>query len=168
MAEYVVKVQENKKEAVADLRAKFEGVSNFIFADYRGLTVAQITEIRKKLRESDADFKVVKNRFAKIAMRDLGFTEVDDFLKGPTAVAAVPEESNAVAKALFDFKNGGMPLAVKGAYVDGMLFDAAQIEAFSKLPSRAQLIATLMGMMKSPVQKLAGTLQAIVDQSEGK
>ena len=84
------------------------------------------------------------------------------------AVAAVPEESNAVAKALFDFKNGGMPLAVKGAYVDGMLFDAAQIEAFSKLPSRAQLIATLMGMMKSPVQKLAGTLQAIVDQSEGK
>ncbi len=168
MAEYVVKVQESKKEAVADIRAKFEGVSNFIFADYRGLTVAQITEIRKKLRESDAEFKVVKNRFAKIAMRDLGFTQVDDFLKGPTAVAVVPEESNAVAKALFDFKAGGMPIAIKGGFCDGMLFNEAEIEAFSKLPSRSQLIAMLMGVMKAPVQKLAGTLQAIADQKEGK
>lgn len=168
MAEYIVKVQESKKEAVAALKTKFDGISNFIFTDYRGLTVAQITEIRAKLRENDTEFKVVKNRFAKIAMKELGFTEVDDFLKGPTAVAAVPQESNSVAKALFDFANGGMPLSVKGGVVDGMLFDAKQIEAFSKLPSRAQLIAMLMGLMKAPVQKLAGTLQAVADQKEGK
>ena len=163
MAEYIAKVQDNKKEAVADLKSRFDGISSFIFADYRGLTVAQITEIRDKLRASDTEFKVVKNRFAKIAMKDLGITEVDDFLKGPTAVAAVPGESNDVAKALFEFAKG-MPLTVKGAVINGELFDAAKIEAFSKLPGRTQLIAMLMGLMKAPVQKLAATLQAIVDK----
>ena len=166
MAEYIAKVQENKKEAVADLKSRFDGISSFIFTDYRGLTVAQITEIRDKLRTSDTEFKVVKNRFAKIAMKDLGITEVDDLLKGPTAVAAVPGESNEVAKALFEFAKG-MPLTVKGAVINGELFDAAKIEAFSKLPGRTQLIAMLMGLMKAPVQKLAATLQAIVDK-EGK
>ena len=101
-------------------------------------------------------------------MKDMGINNADDFLKGPTVVAAIPGESNVVAKALFDFANGGMPLVIKGGVVDGTLFDAKQIEAFSKLPSRAQLIAMLMGMMKAPVQKLAGTLQAVADQKEGK
>jgi len=163
MAEYVTKVQENKKVAVADLKAKFEGKVNFIFADYRGLTVAQITAIRDELRKSDTEFKVVKNRFAKIAMRELGIDMCDDFLKGPTAVAAIPQESNAVAKALFGFAKDGMPITVKGGYVDGALFDEKSIEAFSQLPGRSQLIAMLMGLMKAPVQKLAGTLQALVD-----
>ena len=163
MAEYITKVNDTKKDAVADLKSRFDGISSFIFADYRGLTVAQITEIRDKLRASDTEFKVVKNRFAKIAMIDLGVVDVDDFLKGPTAVAAVPGESNEVAKALFEFAKG-MPLQVKGAVINGELFDAAKIEAFSKLPGRTQLIAMLMGLMKAPVQKLAATLQAIVDK----
>ncbi|MBQ3319192.1 MAG: 50S ribosomal protein L10 [Spirochaetia bacterium] len=163
MAEYIAKVNDTKKDAVADLKSRFDGISSFIFADYRGLTVAQITEIRDKLRASDTEFKVVKNRFAKIAMKDLGVVDVDDFLKGPTAVAAVPGESNEVAKALFEFAKG-MPLQVKGAVINGELFDAAKIEAFSKLPGRTQLIAMLMGLMKAPVQKLAATLQAIVDK----
>ena len=93
MAEYIAKINDSKKEAVADLKSRFDGISSFIFTDYRGLTVAQITEIRDKLRTSDTEFKVVKNRFAKIAMKDLGITDVDDFLKGPTAVAAIPGES---------------------------------------------------------------------------
>jgi large subunit ribosomal protein L10 len=164
MAEYIAKVQDSKKEAVADLKSRFDGISNFIFADYRGLTVAQITEIRDKLRANDTEFKVVKNRFAKIAMKDMGIADVDDFLKGPTAVAAIPGESNEVAKALFEFAKGGMPLQVKGAVLGGELFDAAKIEAFSKLPGRTQLIAMLMGLMKAPVQKLAATLQAVVDK----
>ena len=126
MAEYIAKINDSKKEAVADLKSRFDGISSFIFTDYRGLTVAQITEIRDKLRTSDTEFKVVKNRFAKIAMKDLGITDVDDFLKGPTAVAAVPGESNEVAKALFEFAKGGMPLQVKGAVIDGELFDAAK------------------------------------------
>ena len=164
MAEYIAKINDSKKEAVADLKSRFDGITSFIFTDYRGLTVAQITEIRDKLRTSDTEFKVVKNRFAKIAMKDMGITDVDDFLKGPTAVAAVPGESNEVAKALFEFAKGGMPLQVKGAVINGELFDAAKIEAFSKLPGRTQLIAMLMGLMKAPVQKLAATLQAIVDK----
>ena len=81
MAEYIAKINDSKKEAVADLKSRFDGISSFIFTDYRGLTVAQITEIRDKLRTSDTEFKVVKNRFAKIAMKDMGITEVDDFLK---------------------------------------------------------------------------------------
>lgn len=104
MSEYQVKIQENKVQAVEGLKGEFGEVKDFIFTDYRGLTVEQITELRGKLREKEANYKVVKNRFAKIALKDLGQPEVDDQLKGPTAIAMTGAESGPVAKILVELR----------------------------------------------------------------
>ncbi len=117
--------------------------------------------------EKDAAFRVVKNRFAKIALTDLDRT-ADDQLVGPTAIALVKgDEANIVAKDLFAIKKEGASIEVKGALLDGEFYNAEQIEAFSKLPTRLELIASLMGTMKAPVQKLAATLLAYVENNGG-
>ena len=174
MAEYELKVQQYKFDAVNEIKESITGVKDIFFTDYRGLTVAQITDLRNKLREKSASFKVVKNRFARIALKDLDFPSVDDKLVGPTAVALARDDSGAVAKMLFDFA-ADTPLSVKGGIVDGSVFDPSQVEAYSKLPSKNELYAILMGTMNAPLQnlvyamngvvtKLVRTLQAVADQ----
>lgn len=173
MAEYQVKLQQSKVDAVEALRDEFKNVKDFIFTDYRGLTVEQITELRNKLREHDATYKVVKNRFAKIALKDLERPSVDEHLTGPTAIALPMGESGPVAKILVEFAKNA-PMSIKGGILDNNVFDATQVEAFSKLPTRDELIASLMGTMKAPIQnvvyvlnavptKLVRTLQAVAD-----
>ena len=168
--EYHVKVNETKEAAVKQLKEEFGQYSGFIFADYRGLTVAQISDLRKQLRAKDAACRVVKNRYAKIAMRELGHEGVDDKLVGPTAVVlARGDEQSAIAKIVVDAqKSTENKLQVRGGFLDGRVFDAAQVEAFSKLPGRLELISQLMATMKAPVQKLAATLLAYQEKLEGK
>lgn len=178
MAEYITKVQPAKKEAVAEFKGKIENVGSFIITDYRGLTVGQITDLRRKLREFKAEYKVVKNRYAKIAFKNIGVNGLEELLVGPTAIAIVKGEANAAAKAIIEFAKEA-PVQVKGGYLEGTVFDKSQLEAFSKLPSKLELISSLMGTMKAPVQnlvfvinapmqKLARTLQAVADQKAGK
>ncbi|MDR1894048.1 MAG: 50S ribosomal protein L10 [Spirochaetales bacterium] len=154
------KIQQKKLDSVAGLKKEFEGISDLIFTDYRGLTVAQITELRTKLREKKALYRVVKNRFARLALRQLNRPEVADNLVGPTAVAYSPLESGPVAKVLFENLKL-MPLKIKGGLVEGRLFNAPELEAYSLLPTRLELISSLMGTMKAPVQKMAAALQAV-------
>ncbi len=174
MAEYITKVQPAKKEAVAAIKSRIETVNDFIVTDYRGLTVEQITGLRRKLREFNAEYKVVKNRYAKIAFDSIGVKGLEKLLVGPSAVAMIKGETGAAAKALFDFSKE-TPVQIRGGYVDGNIFDKEQLEAFSKLPSKIELISMLMSTMKAPVQnmvyvlnapvqKLARTLQAVADQ----
>jgi large subunit ribosomal protein L10 len=169
MAVKAKKIQPAKAQAIEEAKKTFADYSDFIFADYRGLTVEQITALRDKLREKNAVLKVVKNNFARIAFEDMKVENVADYLKGPTVVAMAKEDSNEVAKVLFDFAKDAPTLTVKGAYVEKEVYDAAKIEAFSKVPGKKQLIAMLMSAMNGPVQKLAATLQAYVDkkQAEG-
>ena len=169
MAVRAKKIQPAKAQAIEEAKKTFADYSDFIFADYRGLTVEQITALRDKLREKNAVLKVVKNNFARIAFEDMKVENVADYLKGPTVVAMAKEDSNEVAKVLFDFAKDAPTLTVKGAYVEKEVYDAAKIEAFSKVPGKKQLIAMLMSAMNGPVQKLAATLQAYVDkkQAEG-
>ena len=178
MAEYVTKVQPAKEEAVADIKSKFETASDFIVTDYRGLTVEQITILRRKLREFGSEYKVVKNRYAKIAFKDMGVKGLETLLVGPSAVAMVKGEAGPAAKALFEYAKES-PVQIKGGYIDGNVFNMAQLEAFSKLPTRIELISMLMGTMKAPVQnlvymlnapvqQLTRTIQAVADQKAGK
>ena len=169
MAIRAKKIQSAKAEAIESEKKTLSEYNDFIFADYRGLTVAQITELRGKLREKNAVLKVMKNNFARIAFEDMKVENVADYLKGPTVVAMAKEDANEVAKVLFDFAKDAPTLTVKGAYVEKEVYDAAKIEAFSKVPGKKQLIAMLMSAMNGPVQKLAATLQAYVDkkQAEG-
>lgn len=164
MAEFQARKAQYKVDAVKEMTSEFSQYDGFIFTDYRGMTVEQISALRDQLRAKESAYRVVKNRFAKIVMSDLKHNGTDGNLVGPTAVALTKGEdaSNAASKILFDFAKGA-PLQVKGAYIDGKLFDKSQIEAYSKLPTRLELIASLMGTLNAPLTKLARTLQAIVD-----
>lgn len=164
MAIKAKKIQPAKAEAIENAKKVLGEYNDFIFADYRGLTVEQITTLRDKLREKNAVLKVMKNNFARIAFEDMKVENVADYLKGPTVIAMAKEDANEVAKVLFDFAKDAPTLTVKGAYVEKEVYDAAKIEAFSKVPGKKQLIAMLMSAMNGPVQKLAATLQAYVDK----
>lgn len=170
-------VQQKNIDAVNAIKEQLDKYNDIIFADYRGLTVAQITELRDKLREQQAIFKVIKNRFAKIALNQLERPDASSYLTGPTAFALAAADSATVAKTLVDFARE-TPLKVKGGLIEGGLFSGEQVEAFSKLPSRDQLLGMLMGTMQAPIQnlvfamngvtqKLVRTLQAVADQKAG-
>lgn len=176
MTEYTTKVQQHKTDAVDYLKERFAGTSAFVFTDYRGLTVAQIGELRARLRQHNAEFRVVKNRFAMRALEQLDMPDVSDLLVGPTALALPHEESGPVVKALLEFGKSA-PLQVKGAIIEGQVLGQAQTEAFSRLPTRMELISILMATMKAPVQnlvfvmngvtsKLVRTLAAVAEQKK--
>ena len=168
MDNYKTRVTPAKVDAVAALQDEFKDYSGFIFTDYRGMTVQQITDIRKSLKKDDAAYRVVKNRYAKIALKDLDHEGAEEQMKGPTAVALVKgDTANTVAKVLFNANKDGVSIQVKGALLDGKFMSAEEVEALSKLPTKLELIASLMGTMKAPVQKLAATLLAYVESKGG-
>jgi large subunit ribosomal protein L10 len=155
------KIQTVKADALVDLKNKIGAAKDFIFTEYRGLTVEQISALRRQLRAKNADFHVVKNNFARLAFEELGFTkDVEPILAGPTAVAFSRSEANEVAKVLVDFAKEIPALKVKAGLVDKGFMSEAEVAAFSRLPSRNQLIAMFMAGLKSPVQKLVYTLVA--------
>ena len=164
MAIMAKKVQPAKTAAIEETKKSFADYNDFIFTEYRGLTVEQITTLRDKLRENNATIKVIKNNFAKIAFKDLNVENVEDYLSGPTAIVMAKEDSNESAKVLFDFAKDAPALVIKGGYIGGEIYDAAKIEAYSKVPGKKQLIAMLMSTINGPVQKIAATLQAYVDK----
>ncbi|MDR1909776.1 MAG: 50S ribosomal protein L10 [Spirochaetaceae bacterium] len=162
MAIVAKKVQETKVSAIQELRDAFSGSEDFIFADYRGLTVGQITELRARLRGKEATFKVVKNNFARLAFEQRSAPAgVAKHLVGPTAVAITPRNANEAAKVLFDFVREAPALNVKGGLLGGDLYDAAQMEAFSKLPGKPELISMLMSVLNAPARNLAVALNDI-------
>jgi large subunit ribosomal protein L10 len=167
-------IQQKNLDAVGVLKGQLESYKDIIFADYRGLTVAQMTDLRSRLRENQAVFKVVKNRFAKIALAQLNRGEATDYLTGPTAFTLTVDDSAAAAKTLFDFARE-TSLKIKGGLIEDGVFTGEQVEAFSRLPGRNELIAMLLGTMKAPVQnfvfvlngvtqKLVRTLAAVAEQ----
>ena len=166
MAIRAKKLQPAKTAAIEEAKKVLAEYPNYVFVDYRGLTVEQITKLRAGLREKNAQLKVFKNNFAKVAFDEMKNDEVAQYLSGPTAIALIKEDANESAKVLFDFIKDAPTLAVKGAWVDGELYDAAKIEALSKLPGKKQLIAMLMSAINGPARKLAGTLQAYVEKLE--
>ncbi|ERF60320.1 50S ribosomal protein L10 [Treponema socranskii] len=164
MAVKAKKIQPAKTAAIEAAKKTFADYNDFIFADYRGMTVEQITQLRRKLREQSAVLKVVKNNFARIAFADMKIDNVADYLKGPTVVAMVKEDSNEVAKTLFDFTKDAPTLNVKGGFIGKEIYDAAKISEFSKIPGKKTLIAMLMSAINGPARQLAATLQAYVDK----
>ncbi len=178
MAIVAKKIQAGKVASIDALKDTFGKVPDFIFADYRGLTVEQISNLRKQLRSKEAQFKVVKNNFARIAFEQMSAPDVSSYLTGPTAVAISPRDSNEVAKILFDFSKETPALKVKGGLVGKSVYSATQVEAFSKLPGRLQLISMLMSVMNGPARNLAAalndinarlvrTVKAVADKKEG-
>lgn len=161
MAIIAKKIQESKVKAIKELKESFSAAPDYVFTDYRGLTVGQITSLRKQLRTKDVTYTVVKNNYAKIAFEQLEAPDVTPYLIGPTAVAITPQDTNEVLKIFFDFLKEAPALKVKGALIDGTVYDAAKAEAFSKLPGRLELISMLMSVMNGPARNLAAALNDV-------
>ena len=163
MAEYQTKLHQHKIDAVDRYKEQFQESRDFIFANYRGLSVEQITALRNKLRERNAEFRVIKNRYAKLAFHQMEMPDVDEYLTGPTALALSKEEFAPVIKEIIDFAKEN-PVELKGSIVEGNVYDAAQTEELSKLPTRDQLIAQLMGTMQAPVQYLMHAMNGVTSK----
>jgi large subunit ribosomal protein L10 len=161
MAIVAKKIQDSKVSSINELKEAFGTTRDFIFTDYRGLTVEQITALRKLLRAKEVKYKVIKNNFARIAFEQLSAPDVSVYLTGPTAVAISPRDPNEVAKILLDFTREAPALHIKGGLIEGTVYDAGQITAFSKLPGRLELIAMLMSVMNAPARNLAAALNDI-------
>jgi len=153
-----------EKAAVIDQIADDLGGSDAIFAlDYRGITVAQIAELRDKLRASDTKLQVAKNSLSERAADQAGVADIKPLLVGPTALALVKGDAAAAAKVLSDTSKALRgPLTFKGGYLGGSLLSVAQVEAIAKLPSREMLNAQLVGTIAAPLSGLARTLGALV------
>jgi len=157
------KVQQYKVDRVALLKSGFEKTPSFIFADYCGLSVGQITTLRDTLRGLGAEFHVVKNRYAKIAFRQLDHEDVASYFVGPTAIAYCGDEAGPVAKAMLKLAKE-MPIELKGGLLNGEVYDASAVEDFSKLPTRMELIQMLMRTMMAPVSNVANVLNGVIAQ----
>jgi large subunit ribosomal protein L10 len=161
MAIVAKKIQDSKTKAIGELKDAFGASKDFIFTDYRGLTVSQITTLRDQLRVKGVHYKVIKYNFARLAFEQLGSQDVSVYLTGPTAVAIAPTDANEVAKILFDFAKETPALQVKGALVGDTVYTVKQTEAFSKLPGRLELISMLMSVMNGPARNLAAALNDV-------
>ncbi len=156
----------DKVEAVAELRASLEKAAGVIFTNYRGLTVSEITTLRRALRPVGGQYHVVKNTLMLRALGDNAPDELASLLKGPTAVAIALDDPVAASKALLTFlRDLRKPeVAVKGGYVDGRVFDPDGITALSKAPPKQVLQGQVVGTLQAPLTNFAGTLNGVLGE----
>ncbi len=154
--------RDQKATAIAEIAADIDS-SHAIFAvDYRGISVPQAAELRSKLRETDATFKVVKNSLTERAADQAGAETLKTFLAGPTALTFVRGDVATAAKAIADYARSTQLLPFKGGLMDGTALDPDQIRSISRLPSREVLYGQLVGVVASPVSGLVRTLSALI------
>ncbi len=154
--------KEQKAAAVQDISGKLDAVPALYLTDYKGLTVDQVNDLRRRFRDSGVEYKVVKNTLLRLAMEELGGYEgLFDHLHGPTAVALSAEPA-APARVIKDFtKDTKLELPeLKAAFVDGAIFSADQIDALAALKSKDELIGDIIGLLLSPMTNVVGALQA--------
>lgn len=150
-----------KAAVVEEMKEKLQSAQGAVFVGFSGLSVADVTKLRRKFREGGVEYKVVKNTLTRIAADELGFNDLDAVLEGPTAIAYYAEDTVAPAKILKDFikETKTEALTVKAGIADGQVIDAAAVEALASLPSREELLAKLVGSMQAPISGLVNVLQ---------
>lgn len=165
----------SKADTVEAMRGIIASQKGSVLAEYRGLTVAEITGLRKKLREVDAEFRVVKNTLIRRAAKDSGFSRLEEFFSGPTAIGFTRSDAVSLAKAMREFAAGNQKIRLKAGYLEGKVLTASEVEALADLPSRDVLVSRLVGGMASaltglvqalsgPARKLAYALHAVQEQ----
>ena len=148
-----------KKEAtIEELREKIASAKNLFFTNYQGLTVSEISKLRNELRKDGSTYGVVKNTLFKRAAGEELASQLDAILAGPTGVVFAGEDPVAPAKAIKTFSDQTKPVDVKAAYIDGKLVDKAQVLALAALPPKIELLARLVGSLKSPLTGLVMVL----------
>ena len=151
-----------EKVAVVDeVRERMQAADGALLTEYRGLTVAELAELRRELTAAGGDYKIYKNTLVRLAVADTAGAGMTDLLTGPTAIAFVEGDVSAVAKALRDFSRANPNLIVKGGVVGSTIMSAADIDVLAELPSRETLLAQFAGALSAPLQQLAGLVQAL-------
>jgi len=152
-----------KLEIVDSLRGVFAGAGVVVVTHFQGLSVAELTELRRSMSDAGAKFRVTKNRLAKIALAETSFSPIGDLFTGPTAIA-YSEDPVAAPKAAVDFAKKNEKLVVIGGGLDGNLLSADQVKSLASLPSLDELRAKLIGLLNTPAQRIASVLQAPAGQ----
>jgi large subunit ribosomal protein L10 len=151
---------EDKKALVAEVAEVAAKAQSVVAAEYRGLTVAQMTELRARARKSGVYMRVVKNTLARKALAGTTFEAVGPKLKGPLVLAFSKDDPGAAARVVKDFAKANDKLVTTLVSLGGQVMPAAELEKVASLPTREQALAMLMGVLKAPIQKLVGTLAA--------
>ena len=150
---------QEKIESVVQLRGRLTGVKTVLLTEYRGLTVSQLSDLRKQLRSVSAEYKVIKNRLARLALSP-ELVEVKGLLKGPTGMIISKDDPVAVAKALHTFAKTNQALVIKAGYIEGRMLQPDGLKALADLPSREALRAQIVGTITGPLTQLVSLLQA--------
>ncbi len=154
---------EQKKEIVAGLVETLKTAQAGVLVDYRGLTVEEDTNLRRKLREAGVEYKVVKNTLTRFAAKEVGLEGLDAELNGPTSLAVSATDPVAPAKVIADFAKENECLKIKAGFLDGNVITLDEVKTLANTPSRETLIANIMGSLNAPISNLVRTLQALVD-----
>ena len=152
---------ENKRAIVAEVNAIASEALSAVVADYRGLTVSEMTELRSKARATGVYLKVVRNTLAKRAVEGTEYACLDETLVGPTILAFSQEDPGAAARLFKDFAKEHDKLEVRALSVGGLLYGAKDIDILAKLPTREQALSTLLSVMQAPVAKFVRTCNEV-------
>ena len=160
------KILQQKQQMVAELTEKFKTAAAGVFVDYCGLTVAEDTELRNKLREAGVEYAVVKNTITKRAANEAGFSDFDEILNGPTALALSFDDVVAPARVLAEFAKKNEVFEIKAGFMEGRAISLDEITAISQIPSKDTLYAMLAGGLNATIAGLARAIDAVREQKE--
>ncbi|SFE41795.1 LSU ribosomal protein L10P [Lentibacillus persicus] len=159
-------IVEQKKQHVQDIADKFRNSQSTLLVDYRGLDVAEVSELRKQLREANVEFKVYKNTMTRRAVEAVELSDLTETLVGPTAVAFSQDDVIAPAKILNNFAKEHEALEIKGGVIEGEIASLEQIKELADLPNYDGMVSMLLSVLQAPVRNFAYAAQAIADQKE--
>jgi len=154
--------RQEKEASVAEITDRFNDSDAALLTEYRGLRVGEIAEVRNALRESDSDYKVLKNTLTRLAVREVGLEELVEMLEGPTAIAFIKGDAAAAAKALDEASKKFPVLTIKGGVLNGKVIDAEQARQLAKLESREVLLSKIAMMMNQPAQQTINVFSALL------
>ncbi|TCP52301.1 LSU ribosomal protein L10P [Tumebacillus sp. BK434] len=159
-------IREEKVALVNEIAEKLQNSKSTIIADYRGLTVAEATELRKRLREAGIEFRVLKNTMTRRAAEQVNLGEVNQYLTGPNAIAFSTDDVVAPAKILNTFAKEHKALELKAGIVEGKVIGLEEVTALAELPNREGLLSMLLSVLQAPMRNLAYAVSQIADQKE--
>jgi large subunit ribosomal protein L10 len=158
------KVLEEKKQVVAALKERISGAASGVFVDYKGITVEQDTKLRADLRKAGVEYSVVKNTLTRLAIDEMGYSELEAILNGTTALATSQNDLIAPAKILVDFAKKNEKFTIKAGFVEGKAIDMAAVKSLAALPSREGLLSMLLSALQGNLRGLACAIKAVAEK----
>ena len=154
-------VRPEKRETVEMLKSKFGAAKGIVLADYTGITVAEANELRRKCREANVEYRIVKNTLARIAAREADLTELEGHFDGPIAIALSEVDSIAPARVLAEFRRAVQKIEFRAGYVEGSLYGPEEVRRIAVLPTREGLIGQVMAAVQGPMTQIVWSVEGV-------